>query len=216
MKINCLLFRGLVAVLLSGLFATAAESAGPWHDLQVKLENDGFSRSSLQKLFGRPEMRYDPAPMRGKLRVLQKKVFRYLPYAARAASLVPPGIRHWQSRRCVWGENRNCHQGLPEIPQTGCGRRAFRRLVRRFCQRSEPNRGYQLGNRRIQGSTQPAALGRGARVRHCPLARVSRHDRTVRSAVGSGGRHTCCGNTGGALFGNAFASGDSGEHGLLQ
>ncbi len=75
MKINCLLFRGLVAVLLSGLFATAAESAGPWHDLQVKLENDGFSRSSLQKLFGRPEMRYDPAPMRGKLRVLQKKYF---------------------------------------------------------------------------------------------------------------------------------------------
>ncbi len=75
MRKNYFLLIGLVFLVLFGLAATTAQAAGTWGDLLEKLEKDGFERSSMQKLFRRSKMRYDPAPMRGKLRVLQKKYF---------------------------------------------------------------------------------------------------------------------------------------------
>lgn len=78
LKSRCLLLAALL-LFLGGPGSAAgpalAHAAGPWNDLLVKLEKDGFKRPTLQQLFSRSKMRYDPAPMRGKLRILQKKYF---------------------------------------------------------------------------------------------------------------------------------------------
>ena len=63
--------------LMAGFTVTSkdAHAASYWDELLARLEQDGFRPSDLQKLFHRSGMNYDPAPMRGKLRVLQKKYF---------------------------------------------------------------------------------------------------------------------------------------------
>ena len=133
-----LLLQALVLALAlpaPGAASTKARpgpAADPWSPLVERLAADGLDKKELAELFGRDRVRYDPDPMRLKMRSLYKTMFGRGPVLAAQKGLQRLGYKVGSLDGRYGSQTRRAIQAFQKknsLPQTGLPDGPLRRMI---------------------------------------------------------------------------------------